>query len=410
MFNKLSSIMHTSQDKCVRLTIFGSVALLWLIVYSLPLANMNLKTALKTAAHHSRLRDPYSPFLNNVLTHNSDDSGAAMSCPHDAIPVTPLRGSGCPPLWRVAFALRGKRRHRCNQRLDSYLRRLPCHVDVFWHHWSLAPDEEDWLLNRYKPKRWVFEDPSIVTPVVKLFEIVDGAPRQASSHGPMFRGIARSLQLVREYEEEQGFKYDMVISVRWDIAQGHIGPMVLPWVCPNLTGIYSLFGPELNWAFYDQWFYSNSDNMYKISAVYDDFMQGSLYPRNDQNGNDYTRMIGKGIIESDATNYWSCTTLNNNSTNVPMDNAVRRPQAFAIRNVHLVLKYYLYRLGLWGTHVHCYCVDKEYEDWFASSMDTNIYGLRPWSNVPPSASPNCVAPDSYPTDEDRRVTTEIPQV
>lgn len=335
-----------------------------------------------------------------------------MSCPHDAIPVPPLCGEGCPASWRVAIALRGKRRYRCNPNLDSYLRRLPCHVDVFWHQWSLPGDEEEWLLNRYNPKAWVFEDPSVVTPVVDLFEVVDGAPRQASTHAHLFRGIARSLQLVREYEEKKGFKYDMVISVRWDIGQDHISPMFLPWVCPNMSKLYSPFGPELNWAFYEQWFYSNSDNMFKISAIYDDFVQGRLYPRKDQNDNNYTLMLERGIVESDATNYWSCRTLNNNmSTTVPLDTAAHRPHAYAIRHVHLVLKYYLYTLGLWGTHVHCYCVDKAFADWWASSAHRRaIYGLRPWSNVPPGVSPNCVAPDSYSIDEDRRSAAEIPQV
>jgi hypothetical protein len=297
----------------------------------------------------------------------------------------------CPKSWKVALAFRGKKLHRCNEYLDRFIWALP-NVDIYVHIWSLPPDEQDLIQARYSPKIEM-ENISVVDSTIALFDHVEGAPRQASTHAPFLRGISQSLRLVAEEEDMMNFTYDLVVSLRWDLNLGHIGPISFPWLCPNNSKLYSQFGPELNWAFYDQWFYSSSYNMRRISGMYEALVQGQLYPRRGDNDSKFMKLVfEEGVPFSDKEDYWSNVVLSNVSGKkiTPMTSV--NPNA-DIRNIHLALKIFIHELGLFETDSAMYCTDRAYED-FWHRRQLPKHGFFPWSNSPPESSPNCVGEDS----------------
>jgi len=298
----------------------------------------------------------------------------------------------CGKEWRIALSLRGKKPNRCNEHLDRFIWSLP-NVDIYVHSWSMAVSDEEFIMGRYHPAEFLIENISVVDSSVALFEHIEGAPRQASTHVPFLWGISKGLQLVAFGEEERNKTYDLVASLRWDLGQDHIGPITFPWLCPLASKLYSQFGPELNWAFYDQWFYSSSHNMRRMSGILDALINGELYPLKGQLENEFTRLVfDEGVPFSDRDNYWSNVVLSNRNTRniAPMTSSNRNSD---IRNIHLVFKIFLVRLGLFDADNAMYCTDKTFED-FWRRRQLPEHGFFPWSNNPPESSPNCVGADS----------------
>ena len=318
--------------------------------------------------------------------------------------------SSCGP-WRVALSFRGTIRGRCNEHLDRFLYSLP-QADVYVHHW--VHPETEYIQERYAPTRFLQEDASVIDSAVALFQVSEKALNSyhKSTHTkaliPSFWSISKSLQLVSEQEEHYNFTYDLVISLRWDIGVDHVSPIVFPWLCPNSSKLYSQFGPELNWAFYDMWFYSSSANMKKISRVTDAILNGELYPRKDDGENEFVKLLRTGVPYSDANNYWSNAVLSSNASDRPL--MVSSDIERDIWNVHLVWKIFLVRLNLFDAENAMYCTDKAFEEyWLRRRLPEHGYfpwsnwlrrrlpehGYFPWSNSPNDSSPNCISGDSY---------------
>jgi len=296
--------------------------------------------------------------------------------------------------WRVALALRGESRGSCNEYLDRFIFSLP-EVDIFIHHWS-APDEVLGFFERYSAVTLLVENRSITDSASELFTPVEGAPRldKAGGNVPFFWGISKSLQLVALEEDRAGKDYDLVISTRWDLNQNHIGPIFFPGLYFNTSKLYSQFGPELNMAFYDQWFYSSSANMRKVSRVCDALLGGELYPRkHDSPENNYTKTIfSDGIPFSEAGNYWSNAVLSKDKQ--PRKLMISSNQPNDLRNVHLVMKIFMARLNLFGAENAMYCTDRAFEEYWRRRQLPE-HGYFPWSNNPLDSSPNCIGHDSY---------------
>ena len=147
----------------------------------------------------------------------------------------------------------------------------PNSSDVFIHSWDL--DIEEQVKKVYEPKLSKFEEQ-------KTFKIPDfmDKTQRVQNHFSRWYSCKQVADLLSSYEQENNFKYDMVILCRQDIAwkkeiifenydknffyvpkwfQHHTGePMGYP------HGVY-------NKSLQDIWCFSNSDNIKQLCEIYD---------------------------------------------------------------------------------------------------------------------------------------------
>lgn len=171
-------------------------------------------------------------------------------------------------------------------------------VDVFVHTWSV--DQKARIERLYQPKRAIYE-PQIKFKVPKW---VRGDAERKNNHYSKWYSTKRTLDLKRVYEEANNFKYDFVMTTRFDIAlktpfkfdgfdpdkfyAGHWCKIV------NANGVdvfkggrgplYGLLKkgakidnykhahtgyPHTDEGLIDQWFFSGSKNMDAFASLYD---------------------------------------------------------------------------------------------------------------------------------------------
>jgi len=177
-------------------------------------------------------------------------------------------------------------------------------VDVFIHSWSY--DHKDRLTDLYKPKKACVENqvdfqtkasnfknkfPAYRAKIKLMFFKVFNKNAYLKlinlKEKELFRAYSRwysskkSLDLKREYENEKGFKYDVVMITRLDV--GFFSELVFDKY--NMKYFYAshrndaalksnnynanhLNHDEGN-TFLDLWFFSNSDNMDKFAILFD---------------------------------------------------------------------------------------------------------------------------------------------
>jgi len=169
-------------------------------------------------------------------------------------------------------------------------------VDVFIHCWDVHFETE--VTGLYKPKESQFEEPKQFT-----------APRyirddRFNDSYSRWYGIKRSIEIKRQYEEDNGFQYDCVMLGRFDVAWQtdvvfsrfdmknlHVGhwcemfhgkKMVLKggrgvlydWISqgkkiPKLTHAHKGFPNKDGKGLIDFWFFSNSEAMDKFGTCFD---------------------------------------------------------------------------------------------------------------------------------------------
>jgi len=185
-------------------------------------------------------------------------------------------------------------------------------VDIFIHSWSINSKEE--LVELYNPKKFIIESqvsfpdskkhPSIKGSFfeqlkmgyLKLFKRNNYFNKKEIKEKEAFRAYSRwysvkqSIQLMRNYELDNGFHYDCVMSTRLDIA--FFKPVVFKKFDMN-------FFYASNWndssnrnekneanklnrhkgkGFLDFWFFSNTKTMYLFSKLFDDIEHYSISP------------------------------------------------------------------------------------------------------------------------------------
>jgi len=145
-------------------------------------------------------------------------------------------------------------------------------IDVFIHSYSTK--HEDGINDLYKPVKSVFQE----NPDFKLRGVVtkDELPTPyAYCLKSMWYSRKRSVELVLEHEKQNGFKYDLVLLTRFDIALFRkfefekydssklyiAGPILY-----NRTSA-GLLPYKLN----DMYFMANSENLKKVVDVYDTY-------------------------------------------------------------------------------------------------------------------------------------------
>ena len=176
-------------------------------------------------------------------------------------------------------------------------------VDVFIHSWSV--NSKDKLIELYKPKKHLIENqidfpdskkhPGFINDMggkvkmflLKLFKKESYKSLKALKEKEAFRAHSRwysvkqSIQLMRDYELENSFEYDCVMSTRFDIA--FFKPVVFKkydlayfyashWndsAQPNESINANRLNHNEGEGFLDFWFFSNSKLMYQFSKLYD---------------------------------------------------------------------------------------------------------------------------------------------
>ncbi len=104
--------------------------------------------------------------------------------------------------------------------LEHYQKHLFAHndIDVFIHTPSIGCRHE--LMDAYSPKSAIFEeDPTFnIEGAMVDKDYPDGITSKTQITIARWYSIQRCLQLKKRYEEENGFKYDMVMIGRFDVA------------------------------------------------------------------------------------------------------------------------------------------------------------------------------------------------
>jgi len=140
---------------------------------------------------------------------------------------------------RVAICISGQPRDielGVKQVQDNILNVNPEHqIDIFCHAWQ-AEEGEDWdtaqpnqkhqvgiakkntdelILSELKPKRWLFEPQIPFHNFVGNFRTEPTAKQDALASN--FYSVMMANNLKKEYENSQGFVYDMVVRMRYDL-------------------------------------------------------------------------------------------------------------------------------------------------------------------------------------------------
>lgn len=196
-------------------------------------------------------------------------------------------------------------KYLCETLLSKY------EVDVFIHSWDT--DKRDHIEALYSPLFSYFEDQIDFKEVMKFSNVSqehfdEGFDRnnspystcQISSTLSFLYSRKKSLDLVYMYEEENNFKYDAVISARFDLGQRDKFGKWKYYVSQmnfdpelDMNFMYSAMWDQLNAGYADQWFYSNSNNMRLLSMAYDAALYEYFKP-----GSDYEKNVTTGWPDS----------------------------------------------------------------------------------------------------------------
>tara|TARA_Y100000592_G_scaffold96629_1_gene165468 strand:- start:7478 stop:8299 length:822 start_codon:yes stop_codon:yes gene_type:complete len=193
--------------------------------------------------------------------------------------------------------------------LDKY------NVDVFIHSWDL--ENKDTVLSLYNPTECLFEPQMQFEKELEIIKQDDFFGKNSQAPGmysinTVFKGLSflysrkAAIQIKKDYEEKNNFKYDCVILARFDLGQrGKNHPQKYYATNFNFNPtldmkyIYSAFWNQLNHGYADHWFFSNSQNMDKLSLLFD--MVKEYY----QLDSKYVKSVTSGWPDSNSYNEFS---------------------------------------------------------------------------------------------------------
>ncbi len=169
-------------------------------------------------------------------------------------------------------------------------------IDVFIHCWQ--PECVDIVKNFYSPVSSFFEPQIDFESICKDNKIdqeyIDvGFPREKTMYKnaiahrilSFYYSRCKSLELKKEYERQKHFKYDWVITTRFDIGQrgGREVNQIKFNPSREKEFLYTAYWNQMNAGYGDMWFYGSSDIMNLYSLIYSnalkDFKKDSEYQK-----------------------------------------------------------------------------------------------------------------------------------
>tara|TARA_R110000824_G_scaffold55069_18_gene151791 strand:- start:2392 stop:3273 length:882 start_codon:yes stop_codon:yes gene_type:complete len=200
-------------------------------------------------------------------------------------------------------------------------------IDVFFHNWE--PHLENKITNLYKPKAYISEPQIDFNKIAEDNQVsrsfIDkknllGSWTITSKSGSGYVGperllsqyysVQKSLELKKQYEEDNNFTYDCVIKSRFDL--GRINRLTSgpgkgnPYPCQcinfdpnlNMNYFYQAYWDLFNEGPADMWFYSNSSNMNSFCNLYTKTLTEYL-----KEGSEYSQKVIEGWPESSYNNF-----------------------------------------------------------------------------------------------------------
>ena len=225
-------------------------------------------------------------------------------------------------------------------------------IDTFIHSWDLENKNE--ITSLYNPTAEKFQQQYSFKDELKQFDQDwffqgESSPPGMYLTNTIYRGLSfmlsrkKSVQLKKDYENNNGFTYDCVIIARFDLGQrGKETPQTYYATnfnfsdTLNMDFLYSAFWDQLNHGFADHWFFSNSKNIDILSEMYDSAFE--YY----QAGSDYVNSVTDGWIDSDALDEFSNEMLSDEKSMF----LKAHPRWGCIDN-HKLYKWHLIQTGLY---------------------------------------------------------------
>lgn len=215
--------------------------------------------------------------------------------------------------------------------------------DVFIHSWDESLEEE--LIELFNPKESIFEPQKKFTDEILSMDI----QRFAAGRGCAFKTTSflytrkMSNDLKTEYENKNGFKYDCVVSSRFDVGYHNHGKNKTSYMKfdpnNNMNSVYSAYWDQINAGLSDHWFYSNSDNMNVVSSMCDDVIE---YLSKDS---EYIETMMDGCFDTNAEDWFSNEFLKNKDEKT--SNLHQYEESYCLNN-HCLYKWHLHKNNLWN--------------------------------------------------------------
>ena len=221
-------------------------------------------------------------------------------------------------------------------------------VDTFIHSWDVNNKEE--ILNLYNPVSFEFEQQKKFVDEMSNLDEEYFFKHGAYHNNTMFKTFSvsysrkMSVELKKQYEMQNNFKYDCVIMARYDLGQRGKEHRQKYYATNfnfnkhlNMDYVYSAFWDQLNHGFADHWFFSNSKNMDILSCLHDKLAE--YYSPSSE----YVKKVTEGWPDSNSYNEFSNEFFNP----VKSNNLKTWPLNACIDN-HKLYKWYLIDSGLYN--------------------------------------------------------------
>ena len=189
----------------------------------------------------------------------------------------------------VGFLYHNKRAYAWNQDVDyrigyehykKHLFDVNDNVDVFIFSWSGGYKDE--INKLYKPKKSKYAEQIDFKPLMKHESTKDKWCPRFNHKISRWYGFQQVINLKSEYEAENNFKYDWVISSRFD--EAFLSDLVLEHY-PNDGSIYFPFNGNFmpnRPRCLEYFYFSNSEVMDKYSTLYDNWEDYGFFDHHDE--------------------------------------------------------------------------------------------------------------------------------
>jgi len=216
--------------------------------------------------------------------------------------------------------------------------------DVFIHSWERSLEGE--INEIFKPKKFIFEKQRKFDHLISHLDM----NRFRNSRGDIFKTLSffytrlKSNELKCEYEKENGFVYDCVVTSRFDVGYHNHGRNKTSYIdfSPDrdMNCVYSAYWDQINAGISDHWFYGNSEN---INVMCDIYKHAISYLKKNSS---YCNSMRGGWIDSNNCEEFSNEFLKKENKS---KNLRKYPDHYCLNN-HCLYKWHMYINDMWDTN------------------------------------------------------------